>query len=100
MLTKERVIELLREKSAYLSNEYGIRKIGLFGSFASGHPGEQSDIDLLVEFDHPIGLRYMELGDYLEKLLGRKVDILTPTGVQEIRHKTVARRIHETVVYV
>ncbi len=100
MLTKEHVVELLREKSAYLSSEFGIRKIGLFGSFASGHPGEQSDIDILVEFERPIGLRFIELGDYLENILGRKVDILTPAGVEGIRRKTIAKSIRESIVYV
>lgn len=100
MLTQKRVVELLREQSAYLSSEFGIRKIGLFGSFAAGHPGEQSDIDLLVEFERPIGLRFMELAEYLEKLLGRKVDLLTPAGIQGIRRKSMAKSIRESIVYV
>ncbi len=100
MLTRERVVDLLREQSAYLASEFGIRKIGLFGSFAKGQPGEQSDIDIVVEFERPIGLRFMELVEYLETLLGRKVDILTPTGVQSIRRRTVAKSIAESIVYV
>ena len=100
MLTQERVVELLREQSAYLASEFGIRKIGLFGSFAKGHPGEQSDIDLVVEFERPIGLRFMELVEYLEKLFGRKVDVLTPAGVQGIRRKAIAKSITESIVYV
>jgi len=71
MLTRERVVNLLREQSAYLASEFGIRKMGLFGSFAKGHPGEQSDIDIVVEFERPIGLRFIELVEYLETLLGR-----------------------------
>jgi len=100
MLTRERVVELLREQSAYLASEFGIRKIGLFGSFAEGDPGEGSDVDILVEFERPIGLRFVELGEYLENLLGRKVDILTPAGVQGIRRKSIAKSIAESVVYV
>ena len=100
MLTKERILELLREQTPYLAQEFGVSKIGLFGSFAKGHASDASDIDIVVEFDRPIGLRFMELGDYLEKLFGRKVDILTPTGIQEIRRKTVAQRISESIVYV
>lgn len=100
MLTKERVVELLREQSTYLAGEFGIRKIGLFGSFAQGRPSDHSDIDLVVEFERPIGLRFIELVDYLENLLGRKVDILTPAGVQDIRRKTIAKSIAESLVYV
>jgi hypothetical protein len=86
-LTKERVVELLREQSAYLASEFSVRRIGLFGSFATDSAGDRSDIDLLVEFERPIGLRFVELGEYLETLLGRKVDLLTPMGVQGIRRK-------------
>lgn len=100
MLTRERVVDLLREQSAYLASEFGIRKMGLFGSFAKGHPGEQSDIDIVVEFERPIGLRFIELVEYLETLLGRKVDILTPMGIQSIRRRTVAKSIAESIVYV
>ena len=100
MLTRERVVDLLREQSAYLASEFGICKMGLFGSFAKGHPGEQSDIDIVVEFERPIGLRFIELVEYLETLLGRKVDILTPIGIQSIRRRTVAKSIAESIVYV
>ena len=42
----------------------------------------------------------MELGEYLENLFGRRVDILTPAGLQAIRRKTVLQRITESIVYV
>ena len=100
MLTKERIVAALREHSTYLSNEFGIRRIGLFGSFAKGNPGEQSDIDIVVEFERPIGLRFMELVDYLEQLFGRNVDILTLAGLQGIRRKAIAKSIAQSIVYV
>ena len=100
MLTRERIIELLNEHRPYLASEFGVHKIGLFGSFANGHPDEQSDVDIVVEFDRPIGLRFIELVEYLEKLLGRKVDMLTPRGVQGIRIKSVAKNIAESIIYV
>ncbi len=100
MLTKQEIIELLRTKTPYLAAEFGVRKIGLFGSFITGQPDEASDIDLVVEFDRPIGFRFLELVDYLEELLGRKVDLLTPAGIDNIRVKHVARNIAESIVYV
>lgn len=100
MLTREQIVELLRAQSAYLAQEFGVRKIGLFGSFAKGLSTENSDIDLVIEFDTPIGLRFMELGDYLEAMLGRRVDILTPIGLQAIRRKTVIQNITESIIYV
>jgi len=100
MLTWQKIVELLRAQQPYLTAEFGVDKIGLFGSYAQGQPDEASDIDLLVEFERPIGLRYMELLDYLEALLGRQVDVLTPAGVQNIRVQRVARSIADSVMYV
>jgi hypothetical protein len=99
-MTREKVIEILRKELSYLVSEYGVKKIGLFGSYAKGSPAKGSDIDILVEFDRPIGLKFMEFAEYLEKLLGRGVNILTPAGVQSIRIERVARSITESIVYV
>ena len=100
MLTREQAVKLLQERRPYLAVEFGVSKIGLFGSYAQGRPDETSDIDLLLEFERPIGLRFIELVDYLENLLGRKVDVLTPAGIQNIRIERVARSISQSVVYV
>lgn len=72
----------------------------MFGSFAKGDFAETSDVDLVIEFDQPIGLRFIELVEQLEQLLGRKVDVLTPAGINGIRVKRVARDIAENVIYV
>ncbi len=100
MLTSDRVVQLLREKHPYLAAEVGVRKIGLFGSYAKGQPGATSDVDIVVEFERPLGFRFMELVDYLEELLGRNVDVLTPAGIQNIRIDRVGKSIIESIVYV
>ena len=100
MLTKDRITELLQEHSTYLAREFGVRRIGLFGSASRNLSSDASDIDLVVEFERPIGLRFMELGDYLESLLGHKVDLLTPAGIQAIRSKAIRQDISESIVYV
>jgi len=100
MLTREQILKLLQEQQSYLAAEFGIRKIGLFGSYARGRPDETSDVDMLVEFERPIGFRFLELVDYLESLLGPKVEILTPAGIKNIRIERVAKSIAESVVYV
>ena len=100
MLTKKKAIRLLQEKHSYLANEFGVSKIGLFGSYAKGQSGDSSDVDLIIEFERPIGFRFIELVDYLENLLGQKVDVLTPAGVQNIRIERVARSISQSIVHV
>jgi hypothetical protein len=100
MLTKKEITEILREERPYLASEYGVKRIGLFGSYARDVPTETSDVDLVVEFDRPMGFRFTEFAEYLEHLLGKKVDILTPAGIQGIRVEQVAERIEESIVYV
>ncbi|MBC7224304.1 MAG: nucleotidyltransferase domain-containing protein [Anaerolineae bacterium] len=83
-----------------MAREFGVRRIGLFGSYARGQPDEASDVDLIVEFDHPIGLRFVEFVERLEALLGRRVDVLTPAGLRGIRVPEVAEDIEESILYV
>jgi predicted nucleotidyltransferase len=77
-----------------------VKRIGLFGSYAKGVPDELSDIDLVAEFDAPIGLKFVEFTEYLEPLLGTPVDVLTPAGIQGILNPRIARDIQETIIYV
>lgn len=100
VMSKEEVAQLLRENYPYLASEYGVRRIGPFGSYAKGTPGEVSDVDMVVEFERPIGFRFVELAEYLEGLLGRKVDVLTPAGIHGIRIGRIAEQIEKSIVYV
>ncbi len=100
MMSREEAIEILRKELPYLSSRYGVKRIGLFGSIAKGDQKGSSDIDVLVEFEKPIGLRFMELAEYIEEILHSKVDILTPEGIRSIRIKEVARDIEQSIVYV
>ena len=100
MLTRETITEILKEKYPYLVSEYGLKKIGLFGSYAKGVQDKDSDIDIIAEFEKPIGFRFIEFTEYLEKILGKKADVLTPAGIKGIRIKRIAKDIEEKIVYV
>ncbi|MFX1299190.1 MAG: nucleotidyltransferase family protein, partial [Promethearchaeota archaeon] len=58
-----------------------------------------SDIDVVVEFEKPIGLAFMDLAEYLEDLFNKKVDILTSAGIKSIRIEKVAEDIKRSIVY-
>lgn len=96
----DEVKEILRRELPKLKTEFGVKRIGLFGSFSIGKQKQASDVDLLIEFEKPIGFKFMIMAEYLEKRLGRKVDILTPAGVNSIRIKPIAKSILSSVVYV
>ncbi|WP_322488617.1 nucleotidyltransferase family protein [Chloroflexus sp.] len=57
-----------------------------------------SDVDIIVEFERPLGFRFVELAEHLERLLGRRVDLLTPTGVRGIWLPWVAEEIERSVI--
>ena len=99
-LSREDVVAILKKETPFLAEEYGVKRIGLFGSFAKEEQGRKSDVDIVVELGKPIGLKFIELADYLEELLGRKVDLLTPDGIKGIRIKSVASEIRRSIVYV
>ena len=100
MLTREKITDILLEKYPYLASEYGVKRIGLFGSYAKGTPTEASDIDIVVEFEHPIGFRFIEFIEYLEDLFGKRVDVLTDAGIEGIRIARIAKDIEGSIVYV
>ena len=97
---KNEIMRILKEKQPYLRESYGVSRIGLFGSFAKGNAKPSSDVDIVVEFERPVGLRFMELAEYIEKLLARKVDILTPEGIRSIRVKGISANIRKSIRYV
>ena len=77
-----------------LEKKFGVRKIGIFGSYANGEPKKSSDLDLLVEFKYPIGLfKFMDLEDYLEKLLGVKVDLVTRKALKPHIGKAILKEL-------
>ena len=96
----DEVIGKIKSQYPYLSSEFGIKRIGVFGSVAKQADTDQSDIDLVIEFDRPIGLKFMSLAEYMEKLFGRKVDILTKDGIRNIRVKRVSKDIEKDIIYV
>ncbi|MEW6235829.1 MAG: nucleotidyltransferase family protein [Candidatus Omnitrophota bacterium] len=100
MLTRDDIIKILKEKSPYLTSEYGVKRIGIFGSYAKDISSAASDVDIIVVFDRPIGFRFVEFAEYLENLLGKSVDVLTPAGIQGIRVERIAKSIMESVAYV
>jgi len=87
--------EILSLNKAALERQYKVRDIAIFGSFAQGKQQANSDIDLLVEFESPIGLfAFMDLEDHLQTLLGTKVDLVTRKALKP----NIGRSIIETLV--
>ena len=83
MITKAEIINKLRDLKPVLYRDYPVREIGLFGSYADDSYTEDSDIDLLVEFEKPVGWKYLSLEIFLENVFGRKIDLVTKNALKE-----------------
>jgi predicted nucleotidyltransferase len=99
-MDKDEIIRLIRENYNFLAAEYGISRIGIFGSVIKDSVTEDSDLDIVVEFQRPIGFKFFRLVEYLERLFGKKVDVITKDGIGNIRVKEVAADIKRNLVYV
>jgi predicted nucleotidyltransferase len=83
-INKKTIFNALQAKQLELKS-YGVQRIGLFGSFVRGDNKPNSDIDFLVDFykEKKTLHNLIYLGDYLENLFGRKVDLVTPQGLSK-----------------
>ena len=94
----EEIKRILREHKPVLANRFHVKEINLFGSYVRGEETSGSDIDILIEFEKPIGLEIVDLKDYLEQILGIKVDVVSKKAV--IRKPRLWKYIREELISV
>ncbi|MBL7966297.1 MAG: nucleotidyltransferase family protein [Prolixibacteraceae bacterium] len=83
MTTRNEILAKLKELKPTLRKDYAVKEIGLFGSFSDDTFTDESDIDILVELEQPIGWKFFTLEIYLEKVLGRKIDLVTKNAIKD-----------------
>ena len=94
MKTRQDIERILAQEKSRLNDEFNVRGIGVFGSYARGEEQPGSDLDLLVEFDEPIGLfRYIELEEHLSELLGVTVDLVTRNTLKPLMGKGILAEV-------
>lgn len=82
-MSKERIVSLLAGRREDILARFGVKKLGVFGSAARDDMRSDSDVDILVEFQHAATFdRYMDLKAYLEALLGTAVDLVTEDALK------------------
>ena len=73
---------------------YSVRSLSLFGSVARDEATAESDVDILVEFETPVGMfKFLDLKDYLEELLGAEVDLVTPRALKPQLREQIFREM-------
>ena len=82
-MKKDAVLQILKQKKGELTKQFGVKSLLLFGSVARNEATATSDVDMLVEFNRPVGyFGLFALQNYLEKLLGCRVDLGTPDSLK------------------
>lgn len=93
----EEIKKVLKKHKEELIRKYGVREIGIFGSWIKGKQKSDSDIDILVEFEKPIDFfEFLELEEELENLLAVNVDLVMKKSLKP----NIGRYILSEVVYV
>lgn len=65
-----------------LEKAFHVKSIGIFGSAVRTDFSPESDIDLIVDFDQPIGISFIDLADFLEQKMQTKVDLVSRNGIK------------------
>lgn len=88
--TREDVVTVLKSKRTKIKR-YGVQSLAVFGSAARNRMKKNSDVDVLVQFSQPTWANYIGLKFYLEDLLGREVDLVTPKGLKPAVRSSVEK---------
>ncbi len=93
MLSRKKIEKTIKQNKPLLQEKYKVKDIGIFGSYAKDQGTMESDIDILVTFSEPIGLEFIELKEYLEFILGKKVDLVTEGALKPQLKDKILREV-------
>ena len=95
-LAQKNIEQKLKRLKPIIAKKYFVSSLGYFGSYATGKATELSDVDILVEFEKPLGWEFFDLQDYLEQELNLKVDLVSKNSLK----KELSEQILEQVKYI
>jgi len=94
MKTLDEIRVAIRRHQDVLAERYGVRVVGIFGSYVRGHQRRRSDVDLLADILRPISLLEIVGAElYLSEVLGAKVDLVPQRGVREELRETIFKEM-------
>jgi len=83
MKTFKEIEEIIQKNKKDLKDKYGLKEIGIFGSYVKDEQDGNSDIDILVEIERPMGfVKFIKLENHLSQILSIKVDLVTKKALK------------------
>ena len=82
MTTLRDIEQTLSSHKDELASLFRVKRLAVFGSYARNEQRNDSDVDILVEFDAPVGVEFIDLADHLEALLQVRVDLVSRNGIR------------------
>lgn len=77
-----------------LFDKYGLRGLAIFGSYARNQQNDKSDVDILVEFEKPVGIEFIDLAQDLENILNEKVDLVSKSGLKPKYFQSISNELN------
>ena len=93
MKSLDEILDRLRAEKPLLQETYHVSELGVFGSVSRGEAESTSDIDIVVSFNAPIGLDFVDLADHLEALLQEKVDLVPRNAIRPHYWEVIAPEV-------
>ena len=88
--------QILAQLKPELTEKYAVSSIGLFGSIVRDDFTPASDIDIIVDFSKPIGIEFIDLADFIEAKLQKKIDLVSRKGIKP----KYLQQIQSEIIYV
>jgi len=89
MKTLQEIKNTLGSHKIRLFHDYSLKSMAIFGSYSRREQKDSSDLDILVEFSDRIGVKFIDLAEELENIVGLKVDLVSKNGVKEKYLKSI-----------
>ena len=94
MKSLDEIRTVLQAQKPHLAEKYGVKVIGVFGSYVRGEQRQDSDVDILIELERPARISLIELEGHLSDLLGVKVDLAIKKNLRKRIGKRILGEIH------
>jgi len=95
-MNKKTIVDIIRSHKPEMEARYGVRRLGLFGSYVRGSQRNRSDVDILVSFDRDVDLfDFLDLREYLESKLHHRVDLVMESALKPAIGKRILTEVED-----